>query len=664
MKKYIFILTATVLALASCDFLDREPIDFGSEVSYFKNADQLKLSVNQFYEFLPMNASFWGGLYSTDCTSDNQVSTTIENLFYKGNKRTVKQEDASCEWKFSNLREINFFINKVDKVRGSIDGDPALIDHYIGEAHWFRAYDHFRLLRNFGDSPILTEMQVDDKNALAISNKRYPRNEVARFIIKELETAAEMMMDNAPESGRLCKDAAYALLSRVALYEATWEKYHANTCFVPGNSKWPGAALWKDFKFEAGSAEAEINFFLDKAIDASQRVASHRTLNSDYRAMFNNTGTFSNNDEVIVARYYLNGVISHSASALLKNGGGCGVTRAAVNTFLMANGKPIYSPTSGYEGDTTAFAEMMHRDMRLRLSVRGAGWYVPKDSEGNPKLNAKNEPDSTNIYDMYVVNASTTPTKVYKPYIYNGGREKATTGYELQKWLSADENQQIQYKCTTAVPVIRAAECYLNYIEAYYERYGNLGGNCDSYWKALRSRAGVDTDYMATITATDLAQENDLGVYSHGKQVDKTLYNIRRERRCELLAEGLRLDDLKRWRSLDNMVNYHPEGYNLWELMYKMYSSSQLDGKVVTSAAKSGQGKYIRPLLVSETTPVPNGYTFPKQHYLEPIPIAEFLLCISPEGVTPTANGNSMLYQNPGWSAVADGTADYDYNCE
>mgnify|MGYP002224116724 FL=1 len=33
--------------------------------------------------------------------------------------------------------------------------------------------------------------------------------------------------------------------------------------------------------------------------------------------------------------------------------------------------------------------------------------------------------------------------------------------------------------------------------------------------------------------------------------IDKTLYNIRRERRCEFIAEGMRKDDLLRWRSLD-----------------------------------------------------------------------------------------------------------------
>lgn len=42
------------------------------------------------------------------------------------------------------------------------------------------------------------------------------------------------------------------------------------------------------------------------------------------------------------------------------------------------------------------------------------------------------------------------------------------------------------------------------------------------------------------------------------------LYNIRRERRCEFIAEGMRKDDLFRWRSLDKMKDYTVEGFN-WE---------------------------------------------------------------------------------------------------
>ena len=646
--------------LTACDdFLNREPLSFKSEEAYFHSAEDFKLAVNDLYKFLPQNNSIWGGTYSEDCKSDNQCSSGYYSIFLNnGDYKTVAQ--GSSGWYFSRLRAINFALNKIEAALQEAD-DQTMARHYLGEAYFFRAWEYFRLLRNYGDVPIITTVMVDDEASLTAASKRYPRNEVARFIIEDLNKSIELLQEKAPESGRICKDAAYAFLSRVALFEGSWEKYHAGTCFVPGNSKWPGASSWPEFQFKSGSAEAEVNYFLDIAIDAADHVASKRSLDQDYQGMFNNyTTAFPDNDEVILARYYQKGVLSHSCSAFLKNGGGCGATRALVNSFLMQNGLPIYANGSGYRGDKTdTYTEFQNRDSRLTGSVRAAGRYIQTHYDAAT---------NTNVNDTTFYN---------KPYIYNSGNEKSTTGYDICKWLVGDYNiehytgrdyggeQRTQYNCTTAVPIIRAAECYLNYLEAYYLRNGSLGGNCDKYWKALRQRAGVDDNYHKTIENTNLEMENDLAVYSRGQLVDKTLYNIRRERRCEFIAEGMRFDDLKRWRTLDMMKNYQPEGFRLWgtqnEQLYAANRTKELSPDVVT---QSGISEYLHPLQVSASSAAYNGYTFPKPHYLEPIPISEFLLCISPEGVTKTSIGMSMLYQNPGWPVDADGPADYSYNCD
>lgn len=637
MKKFKYIFGAFLLAgsVASCNFLDREPMDFGDENAYYKTVDDLELAVNDFYEVLPKMEYLWGGPYEDDNTSDNQCGNWPNNLFYEGEKKTVQQ--ANSEWKFVNLRGINFFINKTKAQldAGAITGTTEFINHYWGEGYFFRAYEHFRLLRNFGDAPILDQMLPDDEATLAQASKRRPRNEVARFIIEDLKRAEELMMENAPAEGRLSKDAARLLRARVALYEATWEKYHANTAFVPGNPKWVGASTYPDFQFKAGSAEAEINYFLDEAIEASDLVASHRSLDDDYISMFNRLTPFSSNDEVILARYYQMGVLSHSASNYLgRTGGGTGFTRALVNSFLMKNGLPIYADGSNYGGDTYMLDEMKDRDERLTSSVKIAG----SDIETVPG------PDGTLVNDTIYY---------YRPQLTLSGNEGSPTGYELKKWVSYEAGQQEQGQGTSATPIFRAAEAYLIYLEAYYERNGNLGGNCDRYWTELRRRAGVDTDYNKTIAATDLSKENDLAVCSKGIEVDKTLYNIRRERRCELLGEGMRLDDLKRWRALDKMRDYQVEGMNLWEEMYKMYDNGALNGVV----SPSGVSNYIRPLQKSSTSVAYNGYNFPKPHYLEPIPISEFLLTVD-------GSGSSTLYQNPGWPTKSDGIADYSYDCD
>lgn len=658
---YIIYVIAAAMVISSCnDFLDREPISFKSEEAYFHTAEHFKLAVNDFYKYLPQNNSIWGGTYTADCQSDNQCSASYYALFLdNGDYKTQAQSNYNLIWNFDRLRAINFALGKI---AAAIDeATPAdLARHYWGEAYFFRAWEYFRLLRTYGDVPLITTMQSDNESSLTEASRRYPRNEVARFIISDLKQAIDLLQETAPESGRICKDAAYALLSRVALYEGSWERYHAGTCFVPGNSKWPGATTWPDFAFKSGSAEEEVNYFLDEAIAAAEHVAERRGLDADYQALFNNyTSEFPADGEVILARYYQKGVLTHSCSAFLKNGGGCGATRALVNSFLMTNGLPIYVGGSGYRGDTKdTYTEFQNRDPRLTGSVRAAGRYISThyDAELGKNVN------DTTFYN--------------KPFIYNSGNEKSTTGYDICKWLvgnydithytSSDPGgeQRTQYNCTTAVPIFRAAECYLNYLEAYYMRNGNLGGNCDKYWKALRQRAGVDDNYTKTINNTDLDKENDLAVWSHGLEVDKTLYNIRRERRCEFIAEGMRLDDLKRWRALDMMRSYQPEGFRLWGTSNEQLYTNRTKELSPDVVSQSGLSAYVRPLQVLASSAAYSGYNFPKPHYLEPIPVAEFLLCISPNGVTETSLGKSVLYQNPGWPTNTDGPADYTYDCD
>ena len=348
--------------------------------------------------------------------------------------------------------------------------------------------------------------------------------------------------------------------------------------------------------------------------------------------MFNRWDSeFPAGHEVIFARYYKSGVLSHSCSSYLSGGGNCNATRAAVDSYLMTNGLPIYANGSNYQGDEIGYYQFQNRDERLSASVRAPGSILV------PYVGEDGKTHNDTIY-------------YHRPNILNTGNEKATTGYELNKYVSTDRTQKTQYMCTTAVPLIRAAECYLVYMEAYYMRNGRLDAKATNYWKALRKRAGVDEDFTKTIAATNLEKENDLAVWSKGVMVDATLYNIRRERRCELFAEGQRLDDLKRWRALDMMVNYQPEGINLWDKQWEMWGQAIRSS---TAVSPSSVSKYIRPLQRSAGANAYEGYNFPKPHYLEPIPLSEFKFGESPN-----------LYQNPGWPSNADGPADYSYNCD
>ena len=199
-------------------------------------------------------------------------------------------------------------------------------------------------------------------------------------------------------------------------------------------------------------------------------------------------------------------------------------------------------------------------------------------------------------------------------------------------------------------------------MEACYEKNGSIDATAASYWRALRVRAKVDPDFEKTIAATDMNEEAkwDFGAYSKGQLVDPTLYNIRRERRNEFIGEGMRWDDLKRWRACDQVNGYHIEGLRFWGSIYEntMLSSTgedlvkvDVEGGTGNISDQAISGVYIRPYQVSKkNNNVFDGYKFTPAHYLSPIPQNVFRQTATGDQ---TDLSTSNIYQNPGWPMVA-----------
>jgi hypothetical protein len=216
---------------------------------------------------------------------------------------------------------------------------------------------------------------------------------------------------------------------------------------------------------------------------------------------------------------------------------------------------------------------------------------------------------------------------------------------------------------TTGSIIFRAVEAYLNYIEASYLAKGVIDAKANSYWTKIRERAGVNTDFMATVNATDMQKEaqGDFAAYSAGQLLsDKLLYNIRRERRLELVAEGFRFNDLRRWRALDQLASnpYIIEGMRLWGPMQDWYKDKGVSTLIVPGTAgktanvsSPQESQYLRPYRInlSANNLVLNGYSWTSAHYLSPIAISH-LSITSTDG----SPAGSILYQNPNWPLVAN----------
>lgn len=121
----------------------------------------------------------------------------------------------------------------------------------MGEARLVRAFYYFYLVNLFGDVPLVLGTDYRVNAALP----RAPAALVYEQVIKDLQTAMELLGEGYPSGGRVRpnKWAAAALLARVHLYREQWAEAEAQATAVIGSGVYPLPAL--DKVFAAGSAE-------------------------------------------------------------------------------------------------------------------------------------------------------------------------------------------------------------------------------------------------------------------------------------------------------------------------------------------------------------------------------------------------------------------------
>ncbi len=658
MKKIYYILIfGFITVLWSCnDFLDQEPLSSITPEQYLWEESQLAAYAIARYDSLPTHKNWNFGTFGLDAHSDNMAAPNYISRYVPGE---WKVPQSGGEWEFKTIYQCNYFLNKVVPrwKAGKITGSEALVKHYIGEMYFLRAWEYFTKVQAMGDFPIVKTILSDDPEALVAASTRSPRTEVVRFIISDLDSAITLLQATSPDGAknRISKASAQLVKSRVALFEASWLKYFKGTAFVPNGTNWPGASkdYNKSYQYPAGSIDAEIEWLFGQAMASAMEVADNFALTANNKILQQSTSdaknlyfdmfsavNMSGYSEVLLWRKYDKGLnIVHNVPVYAQLGNyAVGLTRGMVDGFLMANGLPVYASGSGYQGDDDLADVRKNRDGRLWLFLK--------------------QPAQINVLYPSPDGGNATPVEPI-PDITNSSREKGySTGYSIRKGLNYDAALCGNGLGYSGCIVFRATEAYLNYIEACYEKNGSLDAKAKQYWEAIRARAGVDTDYNKTIAATNMGEEakNDWGAYSAGTLVNPTLYNIRRERRCELLAEGLRLMDLKRWRSYDQMIAnpYHIEGFKLWGPMKDWYKNTNGTSKLTYGTSAStvsapGRSDYLRPYEKTGKELVYDGYRWTMAHYLQPIAIQHFLITSANNDIS-----TSPIYQNPGWPTTAN----------
>jgi starch-binding outer membrane protein, SusD/RagB family len=429
----------------------------------------------------------------------------------------------------------------------NVDKNTSLSDavknRMKGEARFVRAWHHFNLMKWWGAVPLLKKDITGDE---AKTIARSPKADVLAFVLAELDAAAAALPTKEQ----------YAAADNGRITKGAALALKARALLYEGNRMSEVVAICEQFinGNTNGSYNLTANYsdlFSDKDVN---KVNSESMLSLQYVPNLRTWGEYIDFAPI-------------SAGARTNN---LAPSQELVDAYIMTNGKAINEAGSGYDENDLA----VNRDPRLTATIvyHKYNWTNPNNT----------------VQVIYIKPGSTVaPASASNEYSTAG--QGTATGYYWRKYF--DPNAAAGLNAGTNIHLIRYAEILLAYAEAKQ----SLGQMDAAIWdktiKVIRQRAGFTSAGALNFPA---AGSNLTNI-------------IRNERRCELAMEGIRIDDIRRWRTAETVLNGWLHGARYGDL-----------------AIDNG---YLRIQLRNFN---------PAKHYLWPVPPSEIAL-----------NGN--LTQNPNY---------------
>lgn len=582
--KLKYLALAGLLGFTACDdVIDLKPLDSFTDESYWTSVDDLRNYANRFYTNLAAPSSTY------DEQSDNRVPANYDAWLY--NEYTL---DRAGDWNWENIRNLNFFMNRYQRVVAS----EADINAQVAVIRFFRALDYFGKIKSYGDVPWY-EKDLTDGDTEELFKPRDSRDFVLGKVIEDLEFAIQWLPEkNAAVKGALHKDAARTQLSRVCLYYGTFKKYHN----VGGNPS--SQELLQKAASNALAVMNTGNYAIVQGADNGCGMVSFEGYPMYYQNQFVQED-LDGNKEAILYREYKDGVLMHQTG---RQDAAPGFSKDFMESFLCKDGKPI-GVSELYQGDETLDIELTNRDPRMYQIVDNVKrpWAVQAD--GTIELHRS-------AFDL---NASAPDVSA----------SKSVTGYLNTKHLSADPTQWVASSTTYDFMVYRYAEVLLNYAEAMYE-LGQMNQDVlDKTINVIRDRVGMPHLTM-NVGFTDPNWPN------YGYDVDPLLQEIRRERRIELVAEGFRYDDIIRWKAVKLFENPKTVlGMRVTDKVISLYQEGTFGGDKGRALVEYEGKTYIRPYS-KDLNDAGRKWSADDKRFLNPI--SKNVMLINPN-----------ITQNPGW---------------
>ena len=188
-KKLLYIgclMAASLVTFSSCgDFLDEDPKGQLTPEKFFLTEDDLTASVNALYERINQTQSWTNPMYpqwqGDDITanpgSNKQACAALDAFASEGANKGVTD---AWNLHYSVIKAANLIVNGAGNVNGSQEKKNVA----FGNAHYWRAYSYFYLVRVFGKIPIITNTDINQLDAQPAEIA-----EVYEMIVKDLKDA-------------------------------------------------------------------------------------------------------------------------------------------------------------------------------------------------------------------------------------------------------------------------------------------------------------------------------------------------------------------------------------------------------------------------------------------------------------------------------------------
>lgn len=584
MKLFKYIAIAGILSLSSCskdflgdDFLTKDPLDQLTDPAFWSSENNIRTYTYGFYNYYFKGYGKGHGLgtlsvgqfinddYTPQTPNEIIVTEFIINVPTSGGGWSpalpASQTPVGATSYYSRIRKANHFIESVPKA----ELDEEVNNHWLGIGRFFRGLEYANFVNAFGDVPYIDRVLLEDDEELF--RPRDTRIFVMDKVLEDFKFAAEhVRVSDGPSQQAVNKYVVLAYMSRVFLFEGTWLKYH-----------------------EVDETKAEE--YLEAAKWAAEQVMSSGgfSLANDYRGLFT-AESLNGNPEIILYKEYTEGVLQHNIMSLNNLEPQAGISKSAIDNYLLSDGLPI-GLSSLYNGDKTVASALKDRDGRMAQTVV-------------PHLR-----------------------------LMNTVSNYAFSGYAVHKFLNESlKNESVGAGPLniTDAPIIRYGEVLMNYAEATAELGTLTQDDIDKTINVLRDRDGVGLPRLEIAGNQPAINGIPYDDPARDPSVSSLIWEIRRERRSELMFEGLRLNDLRRWKKLEYADTDKNPTINRGAYIVKAnYTPAQLNGITIDGTDEG----YIIPSssikrLVQD------------KFYLDPLPLDQITLYQS--------NGVE-LKQNPGW---------------